>query len=156
MAGRKLRTYVHVHDDETGTSKVYGPNDDVPAAVAKKIKNPDVWADEPVTVGINDPGNSGTPSEEEAAKLAADAAKATQEAADATAAAAQSSEDGGDGDPGNSGTPVDQPPPRTGAGSGAEAWRAYAGRQGVDVPPDASRDDVIGALEDAGKLERQS
>lgn len=33
----KLRTYVHVG------GKVYGPGDDVPAEVAKKITNPDVW-----------------------------------------------------------------------------------------------------------------
>jgi hypothetical protein len=37
--GRKLNTYVHVD------GKAYGPDDDVPAEVAKKIDNPDVWDD---------------------------------------------------------------------------------------------------------------
>ena len=39
MAGRKLATYVHVDGAQ------YGPDSDVPADVAKKITNPDVWAD---------------------------------------------------------------------------------------------------------------
>lgn len=33
---RKLRTSVHVHNDD-GTTTVYGPEDDIPAADAKKI-----------------------------------------------------------------------------------------------------------------------
>jgi hypothetical protein len=40
----------------------------------------------------------------------------------------------------------DGPPPKGGAGSGAPEWRAYAARKGVEVPDDASRDDVIAAL----------
>lgn len=43
------------------------------------------------------------------------------------------------------------PPAQGGPGSGAEAWRNYAAKVGVDVPQDASRDDVITALEAAGK-----
>lgn len=39
MSKRKLATYVHVN----GT--VYGPDDDVPADVAKEITNPKAWAD---------------------------------------------------------------------------------------------------------------
>lgn len=37
MAGRRLVTFVHVD------GQVYGPNDDVPAEVAKRIENPDAW-----------------------------------------------------------------------------------------------------------------
>lgn len=44
-----------------------------------------------------------------------------------------------------------KPPPRSGTGSGADAWRAYAADQGVDVPADAERADVITALEAADK-----
>ena len=43
------------------------------------------------------------------------------------------------------------PPAQGGPGSSAEAWRSYAAKVGVDVPRDASRDDVITALEAAGK-----
>lgn len=38
MAAKKLRTYVHVD------GRAYGPNDDVPAEVAKRIENPKAWA----------------------------------------------------------------------------------------------------------------
>lgn len=37
----KLAVYVHVD------GKQYGPTDTVPADVAKRIDNPDVWAEEP-------------------------------------------------------------------------------------------------------------
>jgi len=36
-----------------------------------------------------------------------------------------------------------QAPPRTGKGSGRAAWAAYAEASGVDVDPDATRDDII-------------
>ncbi|MGW5556860.1 hypothetical protein ACWER9_06510 [Micromonospora sp. NPDC003944] len=44
----------------------------------------------------------------------------------------------------------DGPPPKGGAGSGAPTWREYAAKKGVDVAEDASREDVIAALEAAG------
>lgn len=45
--------------------------------------------------------------------------------------------------------PEDEPP-RSGKGSGLDAWVAYAESLGIEVPEDASRDDVID-LVDAGK-----
>jgi hypothetical protein len=41
-------------------------------------------------------------------------------------------------------------PPRGGAGSGADAWSAYAERKGVEVPEGATRDAIIAALDEAG------
>ncbi len=41
-------------------------------------------------------------------------------------------------------------PPKSGAGSSAPAWVAYAAASGVPVKPDAKRDDVIAACEAAG------
>jgi hypothetical protein len=38
-------------------------------------------------------------------------------------------------------------PPRSGRGSGVEAWRAHAAHLGVEVPDDASRDDIIAAVD---------
>jgi hypothetical protein len=40
MAGRKLRTFVHVD------GVAYGPEDEVPAEVAERITAPGVWEDE--------------------------------------------------------------------------------------------------------------
>ncbi|MFI6819726.1 hypothetical protein ACIBJE_02090 [Micromonospora sp. NPDC050187] len=53
-----------------------------------------------------------------------------------------------DANPGGSGG-QDGPPPKGGAGSGAPAWREYAARNGVEVPADASREDIIAALDEA-------
>lgn len=44
----------------------------------------------------------------------------------------------------------DGPPPKGGAGSGAPAWREYAARNNVEVAEDASREDVVAALDAAG------
>lgn len=47
-------------------------------------------------------------------------------------------------------------PPRAGRGSGLDVWREYAiaatAEAGlkIDIPEDAKRDDIIGALSDAG------
>lgn len=50
--GRRLRTNVHVHDDN-GTSHVFTPRDDVPQWAAERITNPKAWADDEAT---NDDG----------------------------------------------------------------------------------------------------
>jgi len=44
----------------------------------------------------------------------------------------------------------DGPPPKGGAGSGAPAWREYAARNDVEVASDASRENVVAALDAAG------
>ncbi len=41
-------------------------------------------------------------------------------------------------------------PPKAGKGSGKDAWADYAAANDVDVPDDASRDDIIAALDAAG------
>lgn len=71
-----------------------------------------------------------------------------QDASTSDQGAPQGTEDEEQGD-GNEQPPT--PPAQGGPGSGAEAWRNYAAKVGVDVPQDASRDDVITALEAAGK-----
>lgn len=51
---------------------------------------------------------------------------------------------------GSSNAPVeDGRPPKGGAGSGLDEWLAYAADHGIDVPDDATRDDVIAAVEAA-------
>lgn len=46
-------------------------------------------------------------------------------------------------------------PPRSGKGSGRDAWAAYAAARGVDVPDGAGREDIISALAEAGKIEAE-
>lgn len=38
-------------------------------------------------------------------------------------------------------------PPRSGAGSGRDAWAAYADSLGIEVPDDMTRDDIIALVE---------
>ncbi|TYP82073.1 hypothetical protein [Blastococcus xanthinilyticus] len=40
-------------------------------------------------------------------------------------------------------------PPRSGAGSGTEVWRAHAERLGIEVAADAGRDDIVAAVDAA-------
>lgn len=44
----------------------------------------------------------------------------------------------------------DGPPPKSGRGSGLDAWKAYAAAHDVEVPDGVSKDDLITALESAG------
>ncbi|MEU3289899.1 hypothetical protein [Streptomyces longwoodensis] len=110
MSERRLIGYVHVDGDR------YGPDDEVPAAVAKRIGD-HAWADDggevrgedgPETVEFTDPGAG-----------------------------------------------RNEAPPRSGRGSGVEAWRAFAERHGVDTDDEMNRDDVIAACEAAGVIERE-
>ncbi|WP_431784332.1 hypothetical protein [Streptomyces chumphonensis] len=44
-------------------------------------------------------------------------------------------------------------PPRSGRGSGVEAWRRYAEANGYDTDDEMSRDDVVALLERNGVIE---
>lgn len=57
---RRLNTYVHVD------GVAYGPDDKVPAAVAKKILAPDVWTDDAVADTPADDASAGGSSDESA------------------------------------------------------------------------------------------
>jgi hypothetical protein len=103
---RRLIGYVHVD----GTR--YGPDDEVPPAVAKRIGD-HAWTD-----------------------------------ADSSAEMPSPAGEGGSGK-------TDEAPPRSGRGSGVEAWRAYAEQNDLDVAADASREDIIAAAEGAGLIERE-
>ncbi|MFB7594296.1 hypothetical protein [Streptomyces sp. NPDC056160] len=47
----------------------------------------------------------------------------------------------------------DVAPPRSGRGSGVDAWRAFAEQHEVEVAADASREDIIAACEAAELVE---
>jgi hypothetical protein len=62
--------------------------------------------------------------------------------------------DPADGDQGNGGEGGGvEAPPRSGRGSGVEAWRTFAEQNALDVADDASREDIIAAAEQAGLVE---
>lgn len=90
----KLNTHVNVD------GSWYGPDNDVPAEVAKRITNPKVWADSERT---GEPARAATF------------------------------------------TMVGEEPPRGGPGSSADAWRAFATSNKVDVPEGASAKEIASA-----------
>lgn len=50
-------------------------------------------------------------------------------------------------------SPAGGPPPRAGRGSSVDAWRSFAEAHGVEVGPDASREEIIVACETVGLIE---
>lgn len=65
------------------------------------------------------------------------------------------------GDQDDAAAPVDtsggdvEAPPRSGRGSGIEAWQAFAEKHGVGTDSDMTRDDIIAACEAAELIERE-
>jgi hypothetical protein len=64
-------------------------------------------------------------------------------------------DDGSPSDPLPPGAPSVQAPPRSGRGSGIEAWREFALLNDVDVRAGAERAEIIAACEDAGLLDEE-
>ncbi|MEU1432135.1 hypothetical protein ABZ412_34215 [Nocardia sp. NPDC005746] len=106
MAAR-LATFVHVHDED-GVTHILGPDDTVPAELAKLITNPDAWADPPdpepaQQVPESEPSESWTVPQlrDYAADKKIDLGDATKKAdvLAVIAAAAENSNTGADGNP---------------------------------------------------------
>lgn len=139
--GYRLNTYVHAVErpgvNSEGRSAMFGPGVDLPDWAIEAISNPDVWdGAAPPRPADPDPAiTTGPDVAGELARLRARVAELESAAAD-------------DGTEPASATSI---PPRGGPGSGAPEWREYARSRGVEVADDASREDVIAALEAAGK-----
>ncbi|MEU1761300.1 hypothetical protein [Micromonospora sp. NPDC005652] len=122
----------------------YGPDDEVPADVARRIDNPKAW--EGGKMPTFDDGE-------------ADGDDEPAEAATATAGGSTTSTDGGSGQ-GPTGQGGDErlrlpAPARAGKGSGKDVWEAYLKANDVKVPAGASREDMIAAAEDAGLVDKE-
>jgi hypothetical protein len=139
--GYRLNTFVHVFELDSkgrpdGRSGVFGPGDTLPDWAVASITNPDVWAGEkPPTPEPVIPADEPDPTAE-LDRLRARVAELEKSSSASTPDASESA-------PGA--------PPRGGPGSGAPEWRAYARGVGVEVADDASREDVIKALDAADK-----
>ncbi|WP_328339529.1 hypothetical protein [Micromonospora sp. NBC_00421] len=140
MGAPRLSTYVHVVEMVTndegkqvpGRSGVFGPGDSLPDWAVAAISNPDVWdGDPPPRLEPTTPAES---REQKRARLLAQLAELGDDGTQA-------------GEPGQG---DDGPPPKSGPGSGAPVWRAYAAKRQVEVPADAGREAVIAALDAAG------
>lgn len=157
----RLNTTIHVYDGADVI--VYGPGDEVLPQHREQITAPGVWEDEPgdeqqssTTSSESDAGQSGA---NDATGDAGDSGSdGDDQSGDDSAAEAQAGDGAGDsGSDGDdqSAAPEIPIPPKGGAGSGKAAWADYAhkaiaarGLQ-IDIPADATRDDIIAALDDA-------
>lgn len=114
----------------------YGPDKPVPDDVAKKITNPDVWADDDTDTNADDqadtnrePTAPGTPPKPESPQVTTD----------------PSSGDGGgqaDADGDGDGTTA-----RPAGNASREAWATYASKREIDVTGQMGRDEIKAAVE---------
>ncbi|MBQ1047860.1 hypothetical protein KBX50_05225 [Micromonospora sp. C51] len=138
-AGVRLASTVHVG------GRSYGPDDEVPDDVARRVTNPKAWegGKAPFTAEggvVYGPGSQ--PVDRTNPQATREYAMTPDEVAAAT-----------DGDGDGDGAIKVPAPPRAGKGSGADAWAAFAATQGVQVDEGASRDEIIAACEQAGVIE---
>ncbi|WP_345750106.1 hypothetical protein [Microbacterium rhizophilus] len=164
----KLNTTVVIRD-ENSVTHVLGPDSEIPEWAEKVITNPNVWAEAPTkrkaskgkTAAKSAPKPEPEPDEDdsEADEIVSDDADG-----DAVELVGDRVEDGDDtpaevegASTGDDDTPVMDVaiPPKGGKGSGKAEWRAYAlaataaAGLNIDIPEDATRDDIVEALESA-------
>jgi hypothetical protein len=123
-----------------------------PPEVAARIKNPKAWTEVPDRA-------SGTPPTPAPAPETAVRQPVPEQPNTGSADLAAGDVVADEGDPAEAyvpaapGEPTVAAPPRSGRGSGVEAWRAFASFCGVTVPADADRNDIIAACDAAGLLD---
>lgn len=122
MSGsRKAAVPVHIHGPD-GQTHVFSPGDEVPADLARRVSNPDVWGDNAEVDEIPEaPSDSPPPP-----------------AAPATPAPAEVEESDS------------EIPPKSGPEGSRAAWAEYAESVGVTVTSTMKRNEIIAAVESAG------
>ena len=125
MSGsRKAAAPVHIHGPD-GQTHVFSPGDEVPADLARRVSNPDVWGDNAeVDETPEVPSDSPPPP-----------------AAPATPAPVE------DDDSHESDSEI---PPKSGPEGSRAAWAEYAESVGVTVTSTMKRNEIIAAVESAG------
>ncbi|MEU4218131.1 hypothetical protein [Actinoplanes sp. NPDC026623] len=140
MQQRRLAAWVIID------GRAYGPDHDLPADIAERITNPHAWPPEHASAPEPEPVFAG-PAAPTWNLDATPAPKPAPEPAPDPAPVLVLPDSGGGG-----GLPAVVPPPRSGKGSGVEAWRAYAAAMHVSVADDTDRGDIIAACVRAGHL----
>lgn len=130
MAARELTAVVVMGGEVYGPGYINPP----PEHIAKRITNPACWGEE-------EP-DSGNPSPQQPAEPPATEPNGPAVPTEPDPTGPTPTEP----DPAPADIPV---PPRSGAGSGIDAWRAFATAKGVSYPANAKREDIIAACENA-------
>lgn len=126
-----LAAYVTLRDDRSRLV-TFPPGSTPPAWAQALITNPKAWRSAPAAEPTSPPE---APSQEDAPPAPDEAPPAEAPEPDA----------GADED-----LVVELPePPKRGAGSGKDAWAAYARSKGITVTADMNRDEIIDAVEAA-------
>lgn len=125
---RKLNIPVHVHDPD-GVLVTLMPGAALPAWAYETITNPDVWT-----------GDTDSEPDSEGLETGTDVDGELGEGLDTEPDESPDSDNAG---------PVSAPP-KSGKGSGRDAWSAYAAALGLEVEDGMGRDDLIAAVELAG------
>lgn len=122
MAGsRKAAAPVHIHGPD-GQTHVFSPGDEVPADLARRVSNPDVWGDNAEVEKIPEvPSDSPPPPATPATPAPAEVEESDSEI-----------------------------PPKSGPEGSRAAWADYAESVGVTVTSTMKRNEIIAAVESAG------
>lgn len=122
MSGsRKAAVPVHIHGPD-GQTHVFSPGDEVPADLARRVSNPDVWGDNAeVDETPEVPSDSPPPPATPAPKAPVEVEESDSEI-----------------------------PPKSGPEGSRAAWAEYAESVGVTVTSTMKRNEIIAAVESAG------
>lgn len=122
MSGsRKAAVPVHIHGPD-GQTHVFSPGDEVPADLARRVSNPDVWGDNAEV--------------EETPEVPSDSPPPPATPATPAPAEVEESES--------------EIPPKSGPEGSRAAWAEYAESVGVTVTSTMKRNEIIAAVESAG------
>lgn len=140
--GKTLRKTVYLTEAD-GSRRRLDPGTPATLELRERITNPSAWADEeaepaPVPEPADDAGGQDEPGTGQ-----------TEEGGQDEPGTGQTDEGGQSSDE----TPVE--PPRSGKGSGEDAWREFAQALDVTVPEGASRDDIVAFLIERGLIEAE-
>lgn len=149
---KQLTATVILTNPKTRLAETFRPGEPVPGWASRLITNPAAWGEAdaapapqaaaaPVT-----PATPSTPASAASADSAANAAAvppAPPEPSSTPATATSAADPAGDDDE----AAVLEEPPRKGRGSSLEAWQGHADALGIEYDNDASRDDIIAAVD---------
>lgn len=122
MSGsRKAAVPVHIHGPD-GQTHVFSPGDEVPADLARRVSNPDVWGDNAEVEETPEVPSDSPPPPAVPAALAPDEVEESDS----------------------------EIPPKSGPEGSRAAWAEYAESVGVTVTSTMKRNEIIAAVESAG------
>lgn len=129
---KQLSRVVVLTNPETRNAEVFRPGDDVPAWAREVITNPTAWDGGDTADSTPEPPKQPEPLKDPEPPKEPE----------------PPSNPAGDGT-GDDPKDAIEEPPRAGRGSSLEAWQGYADALGIEYANDATRDDIVAAVDAA-------